>query len=125
VYQSTSWPTGKDAVWVGTATLTGQLVIVRMKGRQTILGGCCARCMLYSVYAVLSVCCTRCMLYSVYAVLGVSCTQFMPMFPPDRTGPVWGRAQSGPVPPEGRTGPGPRLAVLDWMSVVWNSPNRI
>ena len=43
----------------------GQLVIMRMKGRQTILGECCTRCMLYSVYAVLGVCCTRCMLYSV------------------------------------------------------------
>jgi len=30
-----------------------------------VLGVCCTRCMLYSVYAVLSVCCTRCMLYSV------------------------------------------------------------
>jgi len=43
----------------------GQLVIVRMKGRQTILGGCCTECMLCSVYAVLDVCCTRFMLYSV------------------------------------------------------------
>jgi len=32
--------------------------------------------------------------------------------PPVRTDAVWGRAQSGPVPPEGRTGPGYRLAVL-------------
>jgi len=31
------------------ATFRGQLVIMRMKGRQTILGGCCTRCMLYSV----------------------------------------------------------------------------
>jgi len=31
------------------ATFRGQLVIVKMKGRQTILGGCCTRCMLYSV----------------------------------------------------------------------------
>jgi len=44
------------------ATFRGQLVIMRMKGRQTILG---TWCMLYSVYAVLGVCCTRCMLYSV------------------------------------------------------------
>jgi len=34
------------------ATFRGQLVIMRMKGRQTILGGCCTRCMLYSVCAV-------------------------------------------------------------------------
>jgi len=47
------------------------------------------------------------------------------MIPPVRTDPVWGRAQSGPVPPEGRTGPGPRLAVLDWMGLVWTSPHRI
>jgi len=31
------------------ATFRGQLVIVRMKGRQTILGECCTQCMLYSV----------------------------------------------------------------------------
>jgi len=48
-----------------------------------------------------------------------------PMIPPVRTDPVWGRAQSGPVPPEGRTGPGPGLAVLDWTGLVWTSPNRI
>jgi len=54
------------------ATFSSQLVIMRLKGRQTILGGCCTRCILYSVYAVLGVCCTRCMLYSVYAVLGVN-----------------------------------------------------
>jgi len=35
---------------------------VRMKGRQTILGECCTRCMLYTVYAALGVCCTRCYL---------------------------------------------------------------
>jgi len=58
-------------------TFRGQLVIMRIKGRQTILGVCCTRCMLYSVYAVLGVCCTRCMLYSVYAVLGVCCTRCM------------------------------------------------
>jgi hypothetical protein len=37
-------------VWRGTpeakATFSGQLDIVRMKGRQTILGGCCTQCML-------------------------------------------------------------------------------
>jgi len=59
------------------ATFRGQLVIMRMKGRQTILGRCCTRYMLYLVYAVLGVCCTRCMLYSVYAVLGVCCTPCM------------------------------------------------
>jgi len=42
------------------ATFRGQLVIKRMKGRQTILGECCTHCMLYSVYAALSVCCTQC-----------------------------------------------------------------
>jgi hypothetical protein len=48
-----------------------------------------------------------------------------PMIPPVRTDPVWGRAQSGPVPPEGRTGPSPRLVVSDWTGLVWTSPNRI
>jgi len=49
------------------AIFRGQLVIMRMKGRQTIFGGCCTRCMLYSVNVVLGV-----FLYSVYAVLGVN-----------------------------------------------------
>ena len=40
------------------------------------------------------------------------------MIPPVRTDPVWGRAQSGPVQPEGRTGPGPRLVVLVWTGLV-------
>ena len=31
------------------ATFRGQLEIMRMKGRQTILGVCCTRCMLHSV----------------------------------------------------------------------------
>jgi len=53
------------------ATFRGQLVILTMKEGQTILGGFCTQCMLYSVYAVLSGCCTQCMLYSVYAVLSV------------------------------------------------------
>jgi len=43
--------------WRGTpeaeATFRGQLVIMRMKGQQTILGGCCTRCMLHMVYAIL------------------------------------------------------------------------
>jgi len=52
------------------ATFRSQLVIMRMKGRQSILGGCCTWSILYWVYAVLGVCvlgicCTRCMLYSV------------------------------------------------------------
>jgi len=59
------------------ATFTGQLVIMRMKGRQTIMSVCCTRRMLCSVYAVLGVCCTRCMLYTVYAVLSVCCTRCM------------------------------------------------
>ena len=50
---------------------------------------------------------------------------FLAMIPPVRTDPVWGRAWSGPVSPEGRTGPGPRLAVLDWTGLVWTSPNGI
>ena len=37
------------------ATFRGQLEILRMKGRQTLLGVRCTRCMLYSVYAALSV----------------------------------------------------------------------
>ena len=43
-------------------TFRGQLEIVRMKGRQTISGECCTRCMLYLVYAVLGVCCTQSLL---------------------------------------------------------------
>jgi len=43
------------------ATFWGQAIIIRMKGRQTILG------MLYVVYGVLRVCSTQCMLCSVYA----------------------------------------------------------
>jgi len=54
------------------ASFKAQLVIMRMEGRQTNLGGCCIRCLLYSVYAVLGACYTRCILYSVYAVLGVN-----------------------------------------------------
>jgi len=38
----------------GEGTFRGQLKIVRMKGRQILLGVCCTR-----------VCCTRCMLHSV------------------------------------------------------------
>jgi len=41
------------------ATFRGQLVIVRMKGRQTILRVCCTWCTLYPVYAVLGICCTQ------------------------------------------------------------------
>jgi len=67
-----SW-LGRSILLGGTpepeATFRGQLVIMRMNGRQTILGW-----MLYSVYAVLGVCCTRCKLYWVYGVLGECCT---------------------------------------------------
>ena len=35
------------------ATFRGQLEIERMKRRQTIVGVCCTRCVLHSVYAVL------------------------------------------------------------------------
>jgi len=59
------------------ATFSGQLVIMAMNGRQTILGGCCTWSMSNSVYAVLSVCCTWCMLWSVYTVLGICCTWCM------------------------------------------------
>jgi hypothetical protein len=52
----------------------------------------------------------------------VALTDQLAMIPPVRTDPVWGRAQSGPVPPEGRTGLGPRLAVLDWTGLVWTDP---
>jgi len=44
------------------------------------------------------------------------------MIPPVRTDPVCGRAQSSPVPLEGRTGLGPRLEVLDWTGLVWTDP---
>jgi len=47
------------------------------------------------------------------------------MIPPVQTDRVWGRAQSGPIQPEGWTGPGPRLAVVDWTSLVWTGPNRV
>jgi len=57
------------------ATLRGLLGIMRMKGIQTILGGCCTRCMLYTVYAVHGVC-----LYAVYAVCDVCCARFMLYF---------------------------------------------
>ena len=65
----------RDECWTLDATIKGQLIIVRTKGRQTILGGCCARWMLCAVDAVRGVCCTRCMLDSVYAALSVCCTQ--------------------------------------------------
>jgi len=48
-----------------------------------------------------------------------------PTIPPVRTDPVWGKASSCPVSLQGRTGPGPRLAVLDWKGLVWTSPNGI
>ncbi|KAF8531567.1 hypothetical protein BDD12DRAFT_810864 [Trichophaea hybrida] len=44
--------------------------------------------------------------------------EFSAMIPSVLTDLVWGRAQSGPVPLEGQTGPGPRLAVLDWTCLV-------
>ena len=47
------------------------------------------------------------------------------MIPPVRTDPVWGRAQYGPVQPLVRTGPSPRLAVWDWMGLVWTSPHTL
>jgi len=47
------------------------------------------------------------------------------MIPPVQTDPVRGRAWSCQVSPEGRTGQGPRLAVLDWTGLVWTSPNGI
>jgi len=59
------------------ATFRSQLEILRMKGRQAILGVCFTWGLLYSVYSLLSVCCTWCMLYSVYAVPGVCCTRCM------------------------------------------------
>ena len=65
-----SW-LGRSILLGGTpepeATFRGQLVIMSMNGRQTILGW-----MLYSVYAVLGVSCTGCMVYLVNAVLGVN-----------------------------------------------------
>jgi len=64
----------RDARQKVETTSRGQLINVRTKGQQTILGGCHAQCMLYFVYAVLGVRCTRCMLYSGYAVLGVCVT---------------------------------------------------
>jgi len=47
---------------VGNWVLHGLLRDERLagSGRQSILGWCSTRCMLYSVYAVLGVCCTRC-----------------------------------------------------------------
>jgi len=40
---------GTPAAETLLATFRGQLEIVRMKRRQTILGVCCTRCMLHSV----------------------------------------------------------------------------
>jgi len=37
------------------ATFRGQLIMVRMQGRQTLLDICCLQGILYSVYAVLGV----------------------------------------------------------------------
>jgi len=42
------------------ATFSGQLEIERMQGLQTIIGVCCTRCILDSVYAALGVCCIPC-----------------------------------------------------------------
>jgi hypothetical protein len=42
--------------------IQGQLVIMRMKRRNTIMGVCCTWGMLYLVRAVVGVCCTRCQL---------------------------------------------------------------
>jgi len=72
-----SWLILQRGTLKAEATFWGQLVIVRMKERPTIMVGCCTQCLRYSVYSVLSACCTRCMLYSVYAVLGVCCTRCM------------------------------------------------
>jgi hypothetical protein len=44
------------------ATLRGQFVIMRIKGRLLILGGYSTRCMLYLLHAVLGGCCTWCVL---------------------------------------------------------------
>jgi len=58
----------------GKATFSGVLLIMRIKGRKTILGVCCAWWMLYWVNAGLGECGTGWMLYSVNAVLSVCCT---------------------------------------------------
>jgi len=56
-----SWRAGwwqsivKEGALEAEATFKRQLIIMRMEGRPTILGGCCTRCGLYSVYAVLGV----------------------------------------------------------------------
>ena len=55
------------------STFYGQLLFMRRKGRQAIMGGCCTQCILYSVYALLGVCCAQCMLYMVNALFGVCC----------------------------------------------------
>jgi hypothetical protein len=53
------------------ATFRGKIIIMRMKEKHrlswvdAVLGVCCIRCMLYSVYTVLGICCSRCLLYSV------------------------------------------------------------
>jgi hypothetical protein len=51
--------------------------VVRLMGKQTMMGGCCTRCMLCSVYGVHGVWCTLSMVYGVYGVLGVWYTQYM------------------------------------------------
>jgi hypothetical protein len=47
------------------------------------------------------------------------------MIPPVWIDLVWVRAQSGLALPEGQTGLGPTLAVLDWTGLVLISSNRI
>jgi hypothetical protein len=59
------------------ATFWGHLLIMRMKGRPTIMRRYSPWWLLYTVYAVLDVCCTRCRLYSVSAVLSVCSTRYM------------------------------------------------
>jgi len=44
-----------EATLEAAAAFRGQLSLMRMKGRQTTLGGYCTLCMLYSVYAVFGV----------------------------------------------------------------------
>jgi len=75
-----SWVMAVDRVRTQAGSwsyIQSQLVIMKIKRRHTILGGCYTRCMLNSVYAVFGVCSTWGMLYSVYDVLGVCWTRCM------------------------------------------------
>ena len=50
---------------------------MRMKGRQTILSGCCTRCILNLVYVVLGICCTWCISKEYFRPRGMARSEWM------------------------------------------------